>query len=139
MLILFNCTLHQYKTFLQLATHTVACESAADGDLDGIAICTSSAGSSSISVVSVPFDVTGDGPTISLGLASIAPFGESPPSIEWGLRLDSAERRALKHNISMLVKDGAQLLRTMTGNEGSLSGLESSATERSLYMERRTT
>jgi hypothetical protein len=51
----------------------------------------------------VPFDVTGDGPTISLGLAIVAPFGESPPSIEFGLRFDSVERRAdLQQHINEL-------------------------------------
>lgn len=35
---------------------------------DSFAYCTSSEASSSISVVSVPLEVTGDGPTISLGL-----------------------------------------------------------------------
>jgi hypothetical protein len=51
----------------------------------------------------VPFDVTGDGPTISLGLAIIAPFGYIPPSIEFGLRFDSAERRAdLQQHINEL-------------------------------------
>lgn len=55
----------------------------------------SSAASSSISVVSVPFDVTGDGPTMSLGLVIWAPFGERPSSIERGRRLEpSAEPRA---------------------------------------------
>jgi hypothetical protein len=42
---------------------------------------TSSEASSSISVVSVPFEVTGDGPTISLGLISCRPLGETPSSI----------------------------------------------------------
>lgn len=55
----------------------------------------SSATSSSISVVSVPFDVTGDGPTISLGEVIWRPFGDKLSSIEYGRRLeDSAELRA---------------------------------------------
>jgi hypothetical protein len=49
--------------------------------------------SSSISVVAVPFEVTGDGPTMSLGLGATA--GERPPSIEPGRRLlPSRELRA---------------------------------------------
>ena len=91
-------------TLLRLAALTVACESAV-GTLAGgvLSSSTSSAISSSISVVSVPFDVTGDGPTISLGLAIGALFGESPPSIGFGLRFDSAERRAdLQQDINEL-------------------------------------
>jgi hypothetical protein len=91
-------------TLLRLAALTVACESAV-GTLAGgvLSSSTSSAISSSISVVSVPFDVTGDGPTISLGLAIVALFGESPPSIGFGLRFDSAERRAdLQQHINEL-------------------------------------
>jgi hypothetical protein len=43
----------------------------------------------------VPFEVTGDGPTISDGLAMCALLREEPPSIEDGWRLDeSAELRA---------------------------------------------
>lgn len=75
----------------------MACESADPGTLGGVGVncCISSAASSSISVVSVPFDVTGDGPTISLGLAIWALLGKSPPSIELGRRLEpSAEPRA---------------------------------------------
>lgn len=91
-------------TLLKQAALTVACESAV-GILAGgvLSSSTSSAISSSISVVSVPFDVTGDGPTISLGLAIVAPLGESPLSIEFGLRFDSAERRAdLQQHINEL-------------------------------------
>ncbi len=51
-------------------------------------VCTSGATSSSISVVSVPFDVTGEGPTISKGLFIPAPLREEAPSIELGRRLD---------------------------------------------------
>lgn len=54
---------------------------------------TSSAASSSISVASVPFEVTGDGPTKSLGLIRCE-AGDRPLSKEWALRLDeSAEFR----------------------------------------------
>lgn len=62
---------------------------------------TPSVASSSMSVVTVPFEVTGDGPTMSLGLGATA--GESPPSIELGRRLlSSAELRAdLIQNISI--------------------------------------
>ena len=42
----------------------------------------SSEASSSISVVSVPFEVTGDGPTISLGLVNCRPLEECPSSID---------------------------------------------------------
>ena len=62
----------------------------------------SSEASSSISVVSVPFEVTGDGPTKSLGLINWRPLGERPSSIvaiaaiaDLGRREDdSAELRA---------------------------------------------
>jgi hypothetical protein len=69
---------------------------------------TPSAASSSISVVAVPLEVTGDGPTMSLGLGATA--GESPPSIELGRRLlSSAEFRAdLIENIS--IAKGFQVL-----------------------------
>jgi hypothetical protein len=54
----------------------------------------SSPTSSSNSVDSVPFDVTGDGPTMSLGLSICGPRNR-PPSIEFGCRLvASAEFRA---------------------------------------------
>jgi hypothetical protein len=53
-----------------------------------IFVCTSSETSSSISVVSVPFDVTGEGPTISNGLFMPAPLREEAPSIELGRRLE---------------------------------------------------
>ena len=78
----------------------MACESADPVILGGVVLCScaSSENSSSISVVSVPFDVTGDGPTISLGLVICILLGESPPSIEVGCSLvdwfDSAELRA---------------------------------------------
>ncbi len=42
-----------------------------------------------MSVDSVPFDVTGDGPTMSLGLAIWA-AGDNPASIELGRRDDSS-------------------------------------------------
>lgn len=56
----------------------------------------SSATSSSISVVSVPFEVTGEGPTKSLGLSNWFGFGledilwaelgrrEPEPAVDWG-------------------------------------------------------
>ncbi len=75
----------------------MACESVDSENAGGVVefSCTSSAISSSISVVSVPFDVTGDGPTISDELAICAALREEPPSIEFGWRLDdSAELRA---------------------------------------------
>lgn len=80
-----------------MAAPTVACESADPTILGGEGLiscaCTSSATSSSISVVSVPFEVTGDGPTISLGLVICKPFVLS--SIELGRRWeDSCELRA---------------------------------------------
>ena len=63
-----------------------------------ISCATSSEASSSISVVSVPFDVTGDGPTISLGLVNCRPLSERPSSIpidDFGRSdEDSAELRA---------------------------------------------
>jgi hypothetical protein len=67
----------------------VACESADPDILGGVALssCASSKNSSSISVVSVPFDVTGDGPTISLGLVICRLLGESPPLIKVGCNL----------------------------------------------------
>lgn len=81
----------------EVAARTVACESPDVEIFDGLGriSSTSSAASSSISVVSVPFDVTGDGPTMSLGLGLInwcIPFG---PSIEFGRRWEcSMELRA---------------------------------------------
>jgi hypothetical protein len=85
-----------------LAAHTVACESADPENPGGVVEfrSTSSATSSSISVVSVPFEVTGEGPTISDGLAIWALL---LPSIELGWRLDdSAELRAdLQQRISI--------------------------------------
>lgn len=80
-----------------LSLFNVACESADPTILGGEGLiscaCTSSATSSSISVVSVPFEVTGDGPTISLGLVICKPFVLS--SIELGRRWeDSCELRA---------------------------------------------
>ncbi len=51
-------------------------------------VWTSGATSSSISVVSVPFDVTGVGPTRSKGLFIFVVLSLEPPSIELGLRLD---------------------------------------------------
>lgn len=50
----------------------------------GLPSASSSVASSSISVVSVPFDVTGDGPTISLGLVICALLGERPSSMGFG-------------------------------------------------------
>jgi hypothetical protein len=63
---------------------TVARESEDSETCGGVGLSSrpiSSEASSSISVVSVPFDVTGDGPTISLGLVNCRPLGESPSSI----------------------------------------------------------
>jgi len=80
------------QVYFELAAHTVACVSA---DVDNLFVggvtlfvCTSGATSSSISVVSVPFDVTGDGPTISRGLFMFVVLSLVEPSIELGLRLD---------------------------------------------------
>ena len=96
--------------YIYQAARTVACESADTAILGGVvwSSCASSEISSSISVVSVPFDVTGDGPTISLGLVICRPFGESPPSIELGCNLvdwfDSAELRAdLQQNVNIIL------------------------------------
>lgn len=55
---------------------------------------TSPLSSSSISVVSVPFEVTGEGPTMSLGLKALGTAGDDLRSIEWGWRDDSPELRA---------------------------------------------
>jgi hypothetical protein len=70
----------------------VACVSAVvDNLFDGgvtLFVSTSGATSSSISVVSVPFDVTGDGPTKSNGLFIFVVLSLVEPSIEPGLRLD---------------------------------------------------
>ncbi len=80
------------QVYFELAAHTVACVSVdADILLGGgvtLFVSTSSATSSSISVVSVPFDVTGEGPTISNGLFVPAPLTEEAPSIELGRRLE---------------------------------------------------
>ena len=51
-------------------------------------MCTSGDASSSISVVSVPFEVTGDGPTKSRGLFMFVVLRFEAPSMELGLRLD---------------------------------------------------
>lgn len=82
---LFNYILSAMQAYL-VVRHTVDCESEDPGILGGVVTPspTSSAASSSISVVSVPFEVTGDGPTISLGLAICALLGESPSSIGLG-------------------------------------------------------
>lgn len=55
----------------------------------GLISCTSSATSSSMSVVLVPLEVTGDGPTMSLGIGLIScmPF-EDAPSVELGRRFE---------------------------------------------------
>lgn len=87
---------------LELIEHTVDRESVDSAWVTGdrSPSKTSSVISSSISVVSVPFDVTGDGPTISLGLSTFDPAGETP-SIEFGWSDDSPELRAgLSHKIS---------------------------------------
>jgi hypothetical protein len=80
------------QVYFELAALTVACVSVdVDNLFDGgvtLFVCTSSATSSSISVVSVPFDVTGEGPTISKGLFMPAPLTEEAPSIELGRRLE---------------------------------------------------
>jgi hypothetical protein len=95
---------------------------------------TPSAASSSISVVAVPLEVTGDGPTMSLGLGATA--GESPPSIELGRRLlSSAEFRAdLIKNISIAkrfqVPEGRH---TLTGTGKHVEGLGNLAIERTRY------
>ena len=69
---LFNCVPYQYSKdkLISAAAHTAACESVDPGSLGGVGPSSSisSGTSSSISVVSVPFEVTGDGPTISIGL-----------------------------------------------------------------------
>jgi hypothetical protein len=79
-------------SYRELAASTVACVSA---DVDNLSVggvnlfaSTSGATSSSISVVSVPFDVTGDGPTISNGLFIFVVLSLVEPSLELGLRLD---------------------------------------------------
>ena len=92
---------------------------------------TPSVASSSISVVAVPFEVTGDGPTMSLGLGATA--GESPPSIELGRRLlSSAEFRAdLLKDIS--IAEAVEVLEarpTLIGTEKHLEELVNWATER---------
>lgn len=57
--------------------------------------CMSSETSSSISVASVPFEVTGEGPTMSFGLDIVLlPTGEGPRSNELGRSDDSPELRA---------------------------------------------
>lgn len=95
---------------------------------------TPSAASSSISVVAVPLEVTGDGPTMSLGLGATA--GESPPSIELGRRLlSSAEFRAdLIENISIAkrfqVLEGRH---TLTGTGKHVEDLGNWAIERTRY------
>lgn len=81
---LFNC--RQISTMspnVQWVEHTFAIDSAEleiSGGVDVFSWATSSEASSSISVVSVPFEVTGEGPTISLGLIICRPLGESPSS-----------------------------------------------------------
>jgi hypothetical protein len=89
---LFNWGTNQYvASYRELAASTVACVSA-DVNLSvggvNLFVSTSGATSSSISVVSVPFDVTGDGPTISNGLCIFAVLRLVEPSIELALRLD---------------------------------------------------
>lgn len=79
-----------FPTTTQLNAHTVTTELelAVDGREksggDDIPFCISSAASSSISVVAVPLEVTGDGPTISLGEVIWAPLGDKLSSIEYG-------------------------------------------------------
>jgi hypothetical protein len=79
-------------SYFRLAAHTVACVSADVDDLFvGVVtlfVCTSGATSFSISVVSEPFEVTSDGPTISRGLFIFVVLSFVEPSIELGLRLD---------------------------------------------------
>lgn len=119
----------------------------------------SSDASSSISVVSVPFDVTGDGPTKSLGLINCMPLGESPSSIAAIDAIDdiddidaiadlgrsdedSAELRVdLSHNIVSTKRKnfGAIKILTTTGTAGNWWLTESLVTWRSRYRERSST
>jgi hypothetical protein len=85
----------------QLLAHTVALDLEETEDSEGnncsscMSSATSSATSSSISVVSVPLEVTGDGPVISLGEVIWRPLGDKLSSIEYGRRLEaSPELRA---------------------------------------------
>lgn len=82
---LFNCTtINKISSNIQQTGQTFATESATPDTLALVGLlswATSSEASSSISVVSVPFEVTGDGPTISLGLVNCRPLGERPSSI----------------------------------------------------------
>ena len=109
----------------------------------------SSEASSSISVVSVPFEVTGDGPTRSLGLVNWRPPGESPSSIaaipaiaDLGRREDdSAELRAdLSQTIlASAIKCRSHQIRTVIEIAGNWSPQESWGTWRSPYMARSST
>jgi hypothetical protein len=74
-------------SFLNVACVSVDADNLLGGGVT-LFVCTSSATSSSISVVSVPLDVTGEGPTISNGLFVPAPLTEEAPSIELGRRLE---------------------------------------------------
>jgi hypothetical protein len=97
----------------------------------------SSEASSSISVVSVPFDVTGDGPTISLiGLISCAPLGERPfSSIKCGRRLDdSDELRADLHCKALAGTNRNSIIHTSSGIWENESELGSLVIVRSPYM-----
>lgn len=118
----------------------MACESADPTILGGEGLTsdasTSSETSSSISVVSVPFEVTGDGPTISLGLVICKPFVECS-SIEFGRRWeDSWEFRVDLAYVSRRTDSRACAVHTMTDIAESCSWRGSWERERSLYKER---
>lgn len=136
------------QVYFELAAHTVACVSVdVDNLLDGgvtLFVCTSSATSSSISVVSVPFDVTGEGPTISNGLFRPAPLREEPPSIELGRRLEEPAELCAdlqERSISGWMKARGRTLHTKKKTAGNWYGQEnsSSMTERSRHRERSST
>jgi hypothetical protein len=69
----------------KLTGHTVAGDSVDSGWTSTCRGGSSPVGSSSsISVISVPFEVTGEGPTISLGLNALDVAGEVLRSSEFG-------------------------------------------------------
>ena len=109
-----------------------------------ISWATSSEASSSISVVSVPFEVTGEGPTISLGLIICRPLGESPSSIpidDLGRSdEDSAELRAdLSRIISRVHWNQSHRIHTVIEIAANWLSRESLEIWRSLYKGRRST